>query len=145
MINKYFVLSDIHSYFDQMQEALASAGFDINNDNHVIIICGDIFDRGPKSIELYEWLKDLPESRLILVQGNHELLYFSLLEKDYPDKHDFSNGTVRTFCSLAGVDYMDMDSHTIYYKLQMEGKNVTSTEVTLKLKDTWRKIIKAVR
>ena len=29
----YFVVSDVHSYFDQMMEALNGQGFDINNEH----------------------------------------------------------------------------------------------------------------
>lgn len=145
MSKKYFVSSDIHSFFDQFISALTSAGFDVNNSDHILIICGDIFDRGNQTVELYNWLRSIPEDRLVLIQGNHELLYFDLLEKSFPDKHDYSNGTVKTFCALAGIDYREMDPHEIYFRLQLEGKNLSSSEVMLRLKATWHKVIAAVK
>jgi len=43
---KYFVSSDIHGHFDEWMNSLAAKGFDINNPQHKIVLCGDIFDRG---------------------------------------------------------------------------------------------------
>ena len=45
-IVKYFVSSDIHGFYDEWMKALKDAGFDIANDNHKIIVCDDLFDRG---------------------------------------------------------------------------------------------------
>lgn len=99
---KYFVLSDIHSFYDEMISALNEAGYDRDNVDHTIIILGDIFDRGPKSLETYNYLINLPKDRRIFVKGNHEELFLELLNKPYPDDYDFSNGTVKTFCDLVG-------------------------------------------
>lgn len=38
-MKKYFVSSDIHSFFPQWIKALESHGFDRNNDEHIIIVC----------------------------------------------------------------------------------------------------------
>lgn len=100
---KYFIVSDIHSFFTTLIKGLDQAGFDRNNKDHVLIVCGDIFDRGFETIEVYKFLRGLPKSRCILIRGNHEDLYFDLLKKDYPDSYDYSNGTVRTFVAIAKV------------------------------------------
>ncbi|MBR4864841.1 MAG: hypothetical protein IKU07_09715, partial [Oscillospiraceae bacterium] len=34
-----------------MKEALARAGFDKNNEDHVLICCGDYFDRGNENVQ----------------------------------------------------------------------------------------------
>lgn len=100
---KYFIVSDIHSFFTALINGLDQAGFDRNNKDHVLIVCGDIFDRGFETIEVYKFLRSLPKSRCILIRGNHEDLYFDLLKKDCPDSYDYSNGTVRTFAAIAKV------------------------------------------
>lgn len=100
---KYFVVSDIHSFYTSLIENLTKAGFDKENKDHVLIVCGDIFDRGFETLEVYNFLKSLPKSRCILIRGNHENLYFDLLEKDRPNSYDYSNGTVRTFAAIAKV------------------------------------------
>lgn len=67
---KYFVISDIHSFCDEMITALKSAGFEENNPEHTLISCGDLLDRGDKSIETLRYINALP--RKILIRGNHE-------------------------------------------------------------------------
>lgn len=104
MDKKYFVVSDIHSFCRELKKGLKQAGFDKDNPDHVLIVCGDVFDRGHQTLQTYKFLKSLPEDRCILIRGNHESLYFELLEKDYPEEHDFSNGTVLTFCQIAGFE-----------------------------------------
>lgn len=69
-----------------------------------MIVCGDVFDRGSETVELYKFLTSIPKKRCILIKGNHELLYEELLEKSFPESHDFSNHTVDTFCQIAGYD-----------------------------------------
>lgn len=100
-MKKYFVVSDIHSFYVELKEALWQAGFRKTNKDHILIVCGDIFDRGPDTLAVYKFLKSLPKSRCILIKGNHESLYFELLDKSYPDQYDFSNHTVDTFCQIA--------------------------------------------
>ena len=107
---KFFVVSDIHSFATSLLENLKLAGFRKSNKNHILIVCGDIFDRGFETMEVYKFLKSLPKSRCILIRGNHEDLYFKLLEKDFPQSHDYSNGTVLTFAQIAGVDHYELST-----------------------------------
>ena len=105
----YFVLSDIHSFYTPMKRALYVAGYRKTNKNHILIVCGDVFDRGSETMKVYNFFRTLPKSRLILIRGNHEYLYQALLNKDFPEGHDFSNGTVRTFCAIAGDIFTEDD------------------------------------
>ena len=100
----YFISSDIHGFFKEWQLGLEEAGFDKNNDEHILIVLGDLFDRGKEVLEVYRFVKSLPKERIILIKGNHEYLYEELLNKRFPDNHDFSNGTVRTFFEIAGYN-----------------------------------------
>ena len=101
---KYFVVSDIHSFYVELKSALWKAGFNKRNKDHTLIVCGDVFDRGSETVELYKFLTSIPKKRCILIKGNHELLYEELLEKNFPESHDFSNHTVDTFCQIAGYN-----------------------------------------
>jgi serine/threonine protein phosphatase 1 len=103
MSNKYFIVSDLHSFYTPLKNALKRKKFDINNPNHILVVAGDLFDRGNETIKLYEFLKSIPEDRLILIRGNHEDLYEALLLKFRPQWNDVSNGTVKTFCHIAGI------------------------------------------
>ena len=38
-MKEYFVLADTHSFFTRAKTALDKEGFDINNPEHIIILC----------------------------------------------------------------------------------------------------------
>ena len=96
---KLFVISDTHSYFDEMKSALDEAGFDPSNENHWLIGCGDYFDRGDQSKEMYKYLMSI--ERKVLVKGNHDDMMIDMLERGYPRTHDYSNCTAKTLRHLA--------------------------------------------
>jgi serine/threonine protein phosphatase 1 len=96
---KLFVVSDTHSYFDEMIKALNEAGFDKENPNHMLIHCGDTIDRGPKPAEMIDYLMALPNK--VLVRGNHETLMLNMMQRGFPCSNDFHNGTYQTVLDLA--------------------------------------------
>ena len=98
---KFFVVSDIHSYYSALKKALDEAGFDPNNEEHYLISCGDAFDRGSESEEVLHFLMSL--ERKILVKGNHDLLLEDCCIREFPYSHDISNGTVRTINDIGGA------------------------------------------
>ncbi len=102
---KFFVVSDVHGFYDEMLDALDNAGFDPNNEDYWLISCGDNFDRGPCPEDVMVYLKMLP--RKILIKGNHEQLLVECCERGYPGSHDISNGTFGTINELgdAGSGY----------------------------------------
>ena len=120
----YFVISDIHSFGAEMKQALKTAGYNKKNKEHTLIVCGDVFDRGPDTIGVYKYLKSIPKSRLILIKGNHESLYLALLNKRFPDQYDFSNHTVDTFCQIAGYNIEILKPHYWYSLGETDGGTV---------------------
>lgn len=96
---KLFVVSDVHSYYDEMKNALDRAGFDQENEEHWLISCGDALDRGPQTQEVVDYLMGLP--RCVLVKGNHDLLIMDCIQRGYPQGYDYSNGTFRSVIDLA--------------------------------------------
>ena len=65
---KNFVVSDVHDHYDLLMDALECNGFDINNENHRLIVCGDAFYSGPQPGELFVFLRDLSQrGRLIFI------------------------------------------------------------------------------
>ena len=52
-MKKYFVTSDIHGFYNEFIAALDRSGFNIDNPDHILIICGDIFDRGNQPLQIY--------------------------------------------------------------------------------------------
>lgn len=117
-MSKLFVVSDIHSFYTPLKEALDKAGFDPNNENHWLISCGDAFDRGPESKEVLKFLMGL--ERKVLVRGNHDSLLEALCMRGFPYSHDKHNGTIRTVQDIGGkqsaYDFQDA-CMTTYNKL----------------------------
>ena len=97
---RYFIVSDIHSFYDELIAALKEKGF--NKEEDTLVVAGDIFDRGSKPRQVYNFLKKLKNK--ILIKGNHEELYLDLLKRGYPEWHDYHNGTEETFAILFGED-----------------------------------------
>jgi calcineurin-like phosphoesterase family protein len=104
-MKKFFIVSDVHSYFDIFYAALLEMGFDINNPEHILALCGDLFDRGDQTVELFEFVKSLGD-RFIYIRGNHEDLLFDCMDDirsgRTPRHHHFHNGTVKTICQFCG-------------------------------------------
>lgn len=98
---KFFVVSDIHGYYDELRSALDEAHFSAEDPDHWLVSCGDHFDRGDKPMEVMEFLQSLP--RKVLIRGNHEDLFDALCEREYTKQHDYSNGTFKTILDLSPV------------------------------------------
>lgn len=95
---KIFVVSDIHSYFTPFKKELDKKGFEVNNPEHLLVVCGDVFDRGSESKETYEYLNNL--TNVVLVKGNHESLMEEVWNRGHTLGHDYSNGTNQTIMDL---------------------------------------------
>lgn len=102
-MKKYFVVADIHSFYDEFMKALNDAGFDINNEDHILISCGDLLDRGSMPLNCLKFVNSLPDERKILVRGNHEDLLEECLARRECLSHDYHNGTALTIADLAYV------------------------------------------
>ena len=107
-MEKYFVVSDVHSFFSELMVALNGKGFEKDNPEHILCVCGDLFDRGDETVKLFEFVKELQaQNRLIYIRGNHEDLLFRCVDElaagHYPGYHHFSNGTVKTICQFCGI------------------------------------------
>ena len=95
---KIFAVSDLHSFFNETQKALNAAGFNPEDKNHLLVVCGDAFDRGPDSVKMLEWLLSL--ERMVYVKGNHDILMQDMLRRGYSLWHDKHNGTEKTYYQL---------------------------------------------
>lgn len=94
-----FAISDVHSFFTPMKKALDEAGFEPWNLEHLLVVCGDIMDRGDESQKMLDYLMLVPNK--VLIKGNHESLLQDMCSRKYPYTYDFSNGTHKTVCDLA--------------------------------------------
>lgn len=96
---KYFVSGDIHGFYDEWQNALKDKGFDLNNPEHKIILCGDLFDRGSQPKEIIDFVLK-HKDKVILIRGNHEDLMEQMIERNSSDYGDVCNGTAQTIVDL---------------------------------------------
>lgn len=96
---RIYCCSDLHSFFTPFKKALDEKGFEPSNPDHLLIVCGDVFDRGSESVEMYNFLNSL--TNVVLVRGNHEDLLEEMLLRGYGERHDISNGTIGTVVAFA--------------------------------------------
>lgn len=99
---KYFVMSDIHGFYNKMMETLNKAGFDPTNPEHTFVSLGDLMDRGPQPEECLRYVMSLDPERRILIYGNHEDLMEKAIARHGFLTHDLFNGTSQTAKVLTG-------------------------------------------
>lgn len=98
---KIFAISDVHGHFKEMKSALIKNGFDENNNEHMLVVCGDIFDRGDESLQVYHYLKDLTDKgKAIVLKGNHEPFFINWLKGDNLPFNYLRNGMSHTVDSF---------------------------------------------
>lgn len=120
---KYYVVSDVHSFYTEMRRALSRKGYFRDQEPHKLIKCGDLFDRGPESVKMQSFITDLmAKDEVILIRGNHEDMILELIEnadryfsRGINNTHHWSNGTLITVGDLTGMDVLKED-----YKLMMD-------------------------
>lgn len=108
---KLFVVSDIHGHYTPLKEALDKAGFDKDNENHIIVCCGDYFDRGNENVEVLKFFERLKHK--VLLRGNHEDLLLKLLQTGKVLPHNYINGTMRTLEDFFGKYFINPIDDTI--------------------------------
>ena len=111
MKRKLFVLSDIHGHYSEMKKALDDAGFDPENESHIFVSCGDLFDRGMENVAVYDFVRGLKHK--ILIRGNHEdMLYKTFVGRSLLP-HSSYNGTDITIRQLLGEGAIDEDGRFV--------------------------------
>ena len=56
---RYYVVADIHGFYNELVEALNEAGYFNDVTPHKLVVCGDLFDRGKQAKELQSFILDL--------------------------------------------------------------------------------------
>ena len=96
---KIFAVSDVHGFTSILRRNLSNVGFEINNPNHLLVLCGDLFDRGPEAKDMLKFIHEVDNK--IMVKGNHEDLMQEMIIRGYPLLHDIQNRTYDTALQLA--------------------------------------------
>lgn len=99
-MKKLFVVSDVHGFYSQLKEALDQAGFDKDNEDHLLVCCGDYFDRGNENMQVLQFFERLRHK--VLLRGNHEDMLLKLLQTGKLLPHHYINGTFATLQNFLG-------------------------------------------
>lgn len=110
-MKKLFVVSDVHGYYTLLKEALDRAGFDADNNEYLLICCGDYFDRGSENVQVLKFFERLRCK--VLLRGNHEDLLLKLLQTGKVLPHNYINGTMQTLTDFLGKYSIDPVDDTI--------------------------------
>ncbi len=105
MKKRLFVISDIHGHCTLLKKALDRAGFDESNPEHLLVCCGDYFDRGDENVEVLKYLERLKHK--VLIKGNHEELLLKVLNTGKLLPHNYVNGTLKTLENFFGKYFID--------------------------------------
>lgn len=106
---RYYVVADIHGFYNELAEALNEAGYFNDVTPHKLIVCGDLFDRGKQAKELQKLILDLmKKDEVILIKGNHEDLMMDLMNGWHRGstlmQHHHNNGTIDTVLQLTETE-----------------------------------------
>ena len=104
-MKKLFVVTDIHGHCTLLKAALEKAGYDRRDPEHLLICCGDYFDRGEENREVLQFFERQP--RAVLLRGNHEDLLLELLRTGKVLPHNYINGTMQTLEDFFGKYFID--------------------------------------
>ncbi len=66
-MQRYIVIGDIHGCYDELMQLLEAVQV---TEKDIVVAVGDIVDRGPDSVKVYEFFKAHPQHKVIM--GNHE-------------------------------------------------------------------------
>ena len=102
---KIFAVSDIHGHCTELKRALDEAGFDKNNQGHLLVCCGDYFDRGTENREVMKYLERI--SNKVMLLGNHEDMLREILLGARLKTHNYLNGTDLTVTEFFGKGCID--------------------------------------
>ena len=92
---QYFIVADVHSFYDELMKALTAAGW-TDSEDQCFVSLGDLCDRGPDTIKCLQFVNSLPDNRKILIRGNHEDLMEAAIARRVFYIHDIHNGTVKS-------------------------------------------------
>lgn len=103
MTKKIFVISDIHGHYTETIQCLNNAGYNEKDDTHMLIVCGDIFDRGEENVAIFTWLKRLTDNnKAVVIRGNHDSMFIDFLTYSNNPFNYINNGMYTTVDDFLG-------------------------------------------
>jgi serine/threonine protein phosphatase 1 len=105
MGGRTFAIGDIHGDADALFRLLACFPELLPSDT--IVFVGDYIDRGPKSKEVVDYVRALPDAtpaKVVALRGNHEDAWLRVIERGWPEfTLPVTNGCLATMRSFLGL------------------------------------------
>ena len=103
-MGKKYVISDLHGQFVLLQLLLEKIEFSADDELYIL---GDIMDRGPNSIDIYYFVKSMPN--IYMLKGNHEIMMRQALAMSlkYNDLDDERSNPYRLWKQNGGYKTVD--------------------------------------
>jgi bis(5'-nucleosyl)-tetraphosphatase (symmetrical) len=99
-----YAIGDVQGCYDELRALLLQINF--NSDSDQLWFCGDLVNRGPKSLETLRFIKSLG-SNAITVLGNHDLhLLATAYDHKKPGKNDTFDDILQATDSLVLLDWL---------------------------------------
>ena len=99
-----YAIGDVQGCFDELQALLALIKF--NSDRDQLWFCGDLVNRGPKSLKTLRFIRSL-EANAITVLGNHDLhLLATAYDHKKPGKKDTLNAILQADDASELLDWL---------------------------------------
>jgi len=134
---RYYVCSDIHGFCTPFVNSITEAGFFSDPEPHILVILGDLFDRGNQAALLQDYLLDLWRRKLVIfIKGNHEDLYesFAAADDKIPYRYYDINRTLDTATQLTGVS-KEQALDNIYSLMSRAMQTPLFTEIIPEMRD----------
>ena len=117
---RIYVVADVHGFYSELIKALKEKGWFEDNGPKLLVVCGDMMDRGREALKMQAFMMELLEKgQLVFVRGNHEDLMLAMLEDilddfapfaDYRSYH-IRNGTLDTAAQLSMFTFPEFIKH----------------------------------
>jgi serine/threonine protein phosphatase 1 len=86
MAGRTFAIGDIHGELEHLFKLLAS--LPALDEDDTLVFLGDYVDRGPKSAQVVEYVRNLPgtvSAKVVTLRGNHEDAWLRVLERGWDE------------------------------------------------------------
>ncbi len=95
------MISDIHGHLDPFMRLLKEVNYSPNHDQ--LILIGDYVDRGPKSKQVIEFVRELVNEGAVALRGNHDDWFFQFITDPLEvSKNFYIHGGIETIESYVG-------------------------------------------
>ena len=108
--SKLDIIGDIHGCYDELLLLLNKLGYDKEGnhpENRKLVFLGDLCDRGPKNLEVLDFVKSLVESRkAYCVKGNHDNKLYKRLKDPSNIKLDVTDNSTLIDIHNKDIEYI---------------------------------------